>query len=142
LRRQAAEVIALISQKYRLYLFSNLTSHLVSNEKWIDSVLSPDLYPRLCKTYLEAITQKKSWNVAYGGVVGISALGPAVVRSLLLDNLGALKELISTTQVSTDTSGKIVNTADDLEMLKDAVCQALGSLEYRYFSRLDFSYRR
>jgi len=64
LRRLAADVIAKI------------------NHKFGDQF--PELQARICKTFLYALDSDKSLPTVYGGLVGLAALGPEVVRSLLL----------------------------------------------------------
>lgn len=95
------------------------------------SSISPDLHARICKTYYEAISQKKSLTVAYGGVVGIKALGAAVVRSLLLPNLSSLTELVDISKASLSGNGcmtddKLLEVRLGIDMVRDAVRQTLG----------------
>lgn len=72
LRRKAALVIAMICAKY--------------GESY------PDLHARVCKTYLDAIAPDKSLGTVYGGLVGLSALGQSVLRSVLLPSLAKIHE--------------------------------------------------
>lgn len=43
-----------------------------------------DLQPRVYKTYIEALGDDKSLVTVYGGIIGLTALGYAVVKSLLV----------------------------------------------------------
>ncbi len=98
------------------------------------SVISPDLHSRICKTYFEAITQRKSLNVAYGGVAGINALGSPVVRSLLLSNLPSLTDLVNSYNDTLKGVGCEIYEQEkkhelrlSVEMLREIVRQTLGT---------------
>lgn len=43
-----------------------------------------DLQARVLKTYVSALGDDKALPTLYGGIVGLTALGPAVVRTLLV----------------------------------------------------------
>lgn len=43
-----------------------------------------DLQARVLKTYVSALGEDKSLTTLYGGVVGLTAMGPNVVRSILV----------------------------------------------------------
>ena len=61
LRRKAANVIAKICKKYGEFY--------------------PDIFARVCKTYLDAISCDKSYTTMYGGLVGLDAMGHQLVRT-------------------------------------------------------------
>lgn len=56
----------------------NLTHHDIFRDEFLD------LQPRVYKTYVEALGADKSLVTLFGGVVGLTALGHPVVRSILV----------------------------------------------------------
>lgn len=50
----------------------------------------PDLLPRVCRTYLEALSAEKSLQTIYGGLIGLFYLGQNVIKNVLLPNIAFL----------------------------------------------------
>eukprot|EP01038_Epipyxis_sp_PR26KG_P010662 gene10662-14318_t len=75
LRENAAEVIAIICSKYS------------------DAV--PDLQARICKTYVDALSDDKMLTTTYGGIVGLDALGYNIIKNLLIKELPNLHNKIT-----------------------------------------------
>ena len=70
LRAQAASVVASACIKY--------------------AARFPELQARVCKTFLDALSPERALPTLCGGLLGISALGQTVVRSLLLPQVSAI----------------------------------------------------
>jgi hypothetical protein len=70
LRIIAAETAAFATTKYSSYF--------------------PDLQGKICKTYLDGLSDEKALSVVYGAMVGLSALGNVIVQSCILPNVGKL----------------------------------------------------
>lgn len=84
LRRRAAECVALILRRYH-HSF-------------------PDLLPRVCRTYIDALNPpSQSLATVFGGVAGLMALGEEPLRQLLLPQLPNLKRLIIDSVETRDT---------------------------------------
>eukprot|EP01040_Poterioochromonas_malhamensis_P003782 gene3782-4040_t len=67
LRLYAAKLIADLAQKYNANF--------------------PDLHARICKTFIDAVSQKSSLSTIYGGVIGLGSLGVSVIKTVLLPQL-------------------------------------------------------
>ena len=100
LRAHAAHVIAKVCAKF--------------------SSLFPDLQARVCKTYIDAMQPDKTLASMYGGLVGLSALGQNVVRTILLPIVGTLAARVRA-DTSTKASGQIAR-----EMVTSALVKAVG----------------
>merc|ERR1712224_171491 len=48
----------------------------------------------MCKTYLDALGPDKTMGTLYGSIVGMSALGNHIVRTLLIPNLQNIQDRI------------------------------------------------
>ena len=119
LREQAAAVVAAACVKY--------------------SSLIPDLQARVCRTYLDSLHPDRSLATLCGGLLGLSALGQSVVRSLLLphvDSIGDRLELVLQRRVASPSaagadggvSSEKVNVDNiSAEMCLSALAHALGS---------------
>ena len=120
LREQAAAVVAAACVKY--------------------SSVIPDLQARVCRTYLDALHPDRSLATLCGGLLGLSALGQSVVRSLLLphvDSIGDRLELVLQRRVAPTPAGggadggvssEKVNVDNiSAEMCLSALAHALGS---------------
>lgn len=88
-----------------------------------------DLYPRVCKTYYNAIFTQSgrvlegnnipevNWGALYGGVVGIQALGHKAVKALILPRLNELWRL----SLCVEKQDRYVSL-----MLQNAIVETLG----------------
>lgn len=79
LRQLSADVVASLCSKYR------------------DSF--PDLQAQVCQTYLNELRAStapanRTFAPLFGSIVGLSALGPAVIRSLLLPELATMERIL------------------------------------------------
>ena len=84
------------------------------------SSLFPDLQARVCKTYVDAMQPDKSLASIYGGLVGLSALGQNIVRTILLPIVGTLAA-----RVRADTNTK-ASSLIAREMVTSALVKAVG----------------
>lgn len=89
LRSIAAELISFICVKY--------------------SEQFPDLQARVCKTFIDALSDDKSLTAVYGGIVGLSSLGHTVIKSLLLPHIGRISNRISKQQIDNDIKKNLSN---------------------------------
>jgi hypothetical protein len=74
----------------------------------ICSAQFPELHARMCKTYLDALGPDKTLGTLYGAIVGLSALGNHIVRTLLIPNLNSIEQRIQASErhaASTTTGG-------------------------------------
>jgi hypothetical protein len=74
----------------------------------ICSAQFPELHARMCKTYLDALGPDKTLGTLYGAIVGLSALGNHIVRTLLIPNLNSIVQRIQASErhaASTTTGG-------------------------------------
>jgi len=106
LRAQSAATIARVLRKFRS--------------------LFPDLQARVCRTYLDALDDDKALPTTCGGVLGLAALGPEVVRALLLPRAQVLVARLDVTRGA--------DAASSATMLAvDRVMQALVHAAGTYF---------
>eukprot|EP00981_Chlorochromonas_danica_P015474 scaffold12312_cov248-Ochromonas_danica.AAC.11 len=107
LRDKAAELIAQICHKY--------------------SAKFPELFSRVCKTYTDALLPDKSLCTVYGGIVGLRAMGHLVVKTVLLDQLGAIQHHLqspvsslplASSSASQGPNGEPVVTTSSKSMMK------------------------
>jgi len=103
LRRLAADVIAKI------------------NHKFGDQF--PELQARICKTFLYALDSDKSLPTVYGGLVGLAALGPEVVRSLLLSRSSYSSSSSSSSSGGGGGGSKVTCLLQQLEMRLEHITQ-------------------
>ena len=89
------------------------------------SGLFPDLQARVCKTFVDALQPDKSLPSMYGGLVGLSALGQNVVRTILLPIVGTLAA-----RVRADANSKATS-----QMAKEMVTSALVKAVGMYYVR-------
>ncbi len=82
--------------------------------------LFPDLQARVCKTYVDAMQPDKSLASMYGGLVGLSALGQNIVRTILLPIVATLAA-----RVRADTNAK-ASSQIAKEMVTSALVKAVG----------------
>ncbi|KAJ3134729.1 hypothetical protein HDU90_004759 [Geranomyces variabilis] len=83
------------------------------------------LQPRVTKTLLRAfIDPVKPLSTAYGGLVGIKALGEEAVRILLVPNLLMFGERIKAVMDEMEEDGK-VGRKNEAQMCKDAVVEMM-----------------
>lgn len=76
LRRKAAQCVAQMLQRYH--------------------VTFPDLFARVCRTYLDALhPASQSLATVFGGIAGLIALGEEPLRMLLVPQLPHLKQLLT-----------------------------------------------
>lgn len=82
----------------------------------------PDLLPRVCKTYLQAVCGKESHfatkntassisSVRYGGLVGLGMLGERVIRDILLPNINIILDAEFTERSIGDNCDEILLVA-------------------------------
>jgi hypothetical protein len=56
----------------------------------------------MCKTYLDALSPDKSLGTLYGAIVGLSALGNHIVRTLLVPNLHSIQHRLQGVEVKVE----------------------------------------
>jgi hypothetical protein len=57
-------------------------------------LIFPDLHARICKTFIEAISQKSSLSTIYGGIMGLGCLGISVIKTVLVPQLNIIHETL------------------------------------------------
>ncbi|CAG8534418.1 6629_t:CDS:10 [Ambispora leptoticha] len=93
------------------------------------------LKPRITKTLLRALLDpNKSFSTHYGAIVGLSALGPEVIKILMLPNIKTYGDFIRTQNESGDTIAK--GEADRcLQAIMDALDKLIEDLSSRKMPR-------
>lgn len=72
----------------------------------------PDLHPRVCKTYLDAIEADKSLSTMFGGLAGLSSMGTNVIRTLLLPAVKSIYQRITdAARTHVDGKGLVANNS-------------------------------
>eukprot|EP00602_Paraphysomonas_sp_CaronLab_P007925 CAMPEP_0185035886 /NCGR_PEP_ID=MMETSP1103-20130426/27981_1 /TAXON_ID=36769 /ORGANISM="Paraphysomonas bandaiensis, Strain Caron Lab Isolate" /LENGTH=242 /DNA_ID=CAMNT_0027573167 /DNA_START=271 /DNA_END=999 /DNA_ORIENTATION=- len=67
----------------------------------------PDLLPRVCRTYLEAVSgSRKSLGCIYGGIVGLGFMGERVISEVLLNNFEQISIAISSLETVGENKSK------------------------------------
>jgi hypothetical protein len=74
----------------------------------------PELHARMCKTYLDALSPDKTLGTLYGAIVGLSALGNHIVRTLLVPNLRSIQQRLQGVEVKQE--GGVVYVGQDASM--------------------------
>jgi len=88
-----------------------LAADLIADFSVRFSTQFPDLHPRVCKTYLDAIEADKSLSTMFGGLAGLSSMGTNVIRTLLLPALKSIYKRITDVARSTvDGKGPAANS--------------------------------
>lgn len=106
LRRFSAGVVSIICSKYTVFI--------------------PDLTARICKTYIDCFQSHRELTTAFGGIVGLSALGYSFVHSALLPKLKDLRALLEAAR------GKLKSTEKDVSVVAPgAVAIVYGSSSSR-----------
>ena len=77
--------------------FAAETAYLIV-KKFRDSM--PDLQPRVCKTYIDALAADKPLQSVYGGIVGLGVMGHAVTQALLIPTMPGLTSRLKETAYS------------------------------------------
>jgi hypothetical protein len=105
LRSIAAELISFICVKY--------------------SEQFPDLQARICKTFIDALSDDKSLTAVYGGIMGLSCLGHSVIKSLLLPHVGRISNRISKQQIDNDIKKNV--SSNNLENISSSKINRKGN---------------
>lgn len=88
-----------------------LAADLIADFSVRFSTQFPDLHPRVCKTYLDAIEADKSLSTMFGGLAGLSSMGTNVIRTLLLPAVKSIYKRITDVARSTvDGKGPAANS--------------------------------
>ena len=92
------------------------------------SAISPGLSSRICNTYIEAISQSKSLVVAYGGIIGLGALGISAVESVLLERIALIGNILdeSVRKLGSNKSSQDVYQEHHLAIMKCKEALLLG----------------
>jgi len=77
----------------------------------------PDLHPRVCKTFMDAIETDKSLSTMFGGLAGLSAMGTNVIRTLLLPTVTTLNKRITNVDRT---------TLDDRSTIASSTSKSMG----------------
>lgn len=83
-----------------------LAADLIADFSVRFSTQFPDLHPRVCKTYLDAIEADKSLSTMFGGLAGLSSMGTNVIRTLLLPAVKSIFKRITDDVAKTTVDGK------------------------------------
>jgi hypothetical protein len=75
----------------------------------------PDLQGKICKTYLDGLSDEKALTVIYGAMVGLSALGSTAIQSLILPNIGKISARLEKEKEKVTTSQFIRKRNDDVK---------------------------